>query len=175
MLEQAAPHAPQFERLVLVFVSQLSVVAVQFFIGAAHATHTALVVSQTERKCGDGEVQAAAGETCDDGNTDTETCSYGDKECTACAADCKGVAARYCGDGKTTDNEQCDDGNTVTEHCAYGEQSCMVCNANSQTSSGVTSYSGDGTPDADNGEACDDGNTSDGDGCRATSQVESST
>ena len=35
--------------------------------------------------CGDGIVNGDEG--CDDGNTDTEVCAYGDVECTVCAAD----------------------------------------------------------------------------------------
>ena len=48
--------------------------------------------------------------------------------------------------------EACDDGNTVTESCAYGETSCTVCDASCGEVAGTTSYCGDGTLDAVNGE-----------------------
>ena len=39
--------------------------------------------------CGDGVVQSAEGEGCDDGNSDTEACAYGAASCTVCTADCQ--------------------------------------------------------------------------------------
>jgi fibro-slime domain-containing protein len=49
--------------------------------------------------CGDGQVQAFAGEVCDDGKNDG---SYG-----SCATNCKGFGA-YCGDGIKNGSEDCD-------------------------------------------------------------------
>lgn len=49
--------------------------------------------------CGDGQVQAFAGEVCDDGVNDG---SYG-----SCATDCRGFGG-YCGDGIRNGPEQCD-------------------------------------------------------------------
>ncbi len=55
----------------------------------------------TAPACGDGELNEAAGELCDDGNTkDTDTCT----------AACKPAA---CGDGFTQTGEGCDDGGTL--------------------------------------------------------------
>jgi cysteine-rich repeat protein len=159
--------------------------------------------------CGNGVVEA--GEQCDDGNTTTEACAYGQASCTVCNATCQRVAgatsfcgdgvvdaahgeacddgnglsgdgcsatcqvetpAPVCGNGVVEAGEQCDDGNTITEACAYGQASCMVCGAACQRVAGATSFCGDGVVDAAHGEACDDGNQVSGDGCSATCQVE---
>jgi cysteine-rich repeat protein len=65
--------------------------------------------------CGNGTVEA--GETCDDGNTVTEKCAYGQTSCLVCNAVCQEVAGEtsYCGDyiTDTGNGEQCDDGGTV--------------------------------------------------------------
>ena len=123
-----------------------------------------------------GNTVTEAGETCDDGNTTTETCNYGQTSCTVCDATCQSVAGatNYCGDSTVDagDGETCDDGNSTTETCTYGEESCTVCNATCQSVAGATSYCGDNTVDASNGETCDDGDTVGGDGCDATCQSE---
>jgi hypothetical protein len=62
--------------------------------------------------CGDGTTQGGNGETCDDSNTVTESCAYGQTSCTVCNASCKSVAGATsrCGDGITdmTNGEECD-------------------------------------------------------------------
>ena len=111
--------------------------------------------------CGDNTTNTTAGEACDDGNTVTETCTYGQTSCTVCNATCQSVAGAtsYCGDSSTDagNGETCDDSNAVTETCTYGQTSCTVCNATCQSVAGATSYCGDGTTDTGNGETCDDG------------------
>ncbi len=105
--------------------------------------------------CGNGI--ATAGEQCDDGNTTTETCVYGEMSCEVCASDCtttNGVTA-YCGDSETNGDETCDDGNTETETCLYGEMSCEVCASDCTTTNGATAYCGDSETNGD--EGCDDG------------------
>jgi cysteine-rich repeat protein len=67
--------------------------------------------------CGDSTTDGTNGETCDDGNTTTETCAYGQTSCTVCNSSCASAAGAtsYCGDS-TTDSgngETCDDGNTA--------------------------------------------------------------
>ena len=41
--------------------------------------------------CGDEVVNAAAGETCDDGNDTIEACEYGESSCTVCGPSCTEV------------------------------------------------------------------------------------
>ncbi len=114
--------------------------------------------------CGDGAVDAAHGETCDDGNQVS-----GD----GCSATCR-IETAVCGNGVVEAGEQCDDGNAVTERCAYGQTSCTVCGATCQEVPGGTSFCGDGAVDATHGEECDDGNQVSGDLCSATCQSETS-
>ncbi|MDH5717326.1 MAG: SUMF1/EgtB/PvdO family nonheme iron enzyme [Spirochaetia bacterium] len=107
--------------------------------------------------CGDGIIQAVAGEACDDANAD---------ETDACLSSCQ-VAS--CGDGFIQAGvETCDDSNTVTETCAYGETSCTVCDAACGSTAGAVSFCGDGVTDGANGEDCDDANAIDTDACLNT-------
>ncbi|RVU40707.1 DUF4215 domain-containing protein [Lujinxingia sediminis] len=87
--------------------------------------------------CGDGVVNTAAGEACDDGG-----------ESEACNADC---TAAQCGDGvvNTAAGEACDDGNTIDTDACTNACELATC--------------GDGVVQA--GEACDDGNDIDDDAC----------
>jgi len=131
-------------------------------------------VDCTLRKCGDGLRNAAAGEACD---TVFET--------PGCDADC---TAAVCGDGVVNRQalEDCDDGNTVDNGngCSAGCKFNNVCGngvvqaqAEQCDSSGVDSAScdfdctvpdcPDGHRNAAAGEACDDGNFDDGDGCKS--------
>ena len=141
--------------------------------------------------CGDGVVNASAGEACDDGNAD---------ESDGCLNDC---TLSSCGDGVVDPLEECDDGNVVTEACDYGETSCVVCSDACVLEAGDTSFCGDGVADlmfgeicdtagesatcnddctvaacgdaiinAAAGETCDDGNAADGDGCSSQCQLE---
>lgn len=109
--------------------------------------------------CGDGVVLGS--EQCDDMNTVTESCTYGQTACTVCSATCQMVAGAtsYCGDSTTdmTNMEMCDDGNAMTESCTYGALSCTVCNATCQSVAGATSFCGDSATDPAQ-EDCDDGN-----------------
>lgn len=83
--------------------------------------------------CGDGVLNAAAGELCDDGNT-----TGGD----GCAADC--ISVEICGNGTRDVNEVCDDGNTLPgDGCSGNCLSTEVC----------------GNSIVDVGEKCDDGTT----------------
>ncbi len=94
-------------------------------------------------ECGNEVVED--GEACDDGNDDNTD---------ACLDSCEEPS---CGDGYVwADNEECDDGGE-TDLC---DDDCTapVC--------------GDGTLNASAGEACDDGNNEDGDGCTADCMME---
>jgi hypothetical protein len=64
--------------------------------------------------CGDGNTDGANGEQCDDGNTVTEVCAYGQTACTVCTGACTSVsgATSFCGDGlrDAGNGEGCDAG-----------------------------------------------------------------
>jgi cysteine-rich repeat protein len=129
--------------------------------------------SASSARCGDGHVDAD--EACDDGNAETEACAYGLADCSVCDDTCHYTAGAVhsCGDGQTDrPDEACDDGNQVGESCAYGQHECSVCGPDCQNQAGATSFCGDGMIQDAHGEQCDDGNTSGGDGCDATCQVE---
>lgn len=122
--------------------------------------------------CGNGAVEIS--EQCDDGNTTTELCVYGESICTICNSECKSVIGipLFCGNGVIDTGEQCDDGNSVTETCEYGEQSCEVCDSSCKSVPGSTSYCGDGDIDFLNNEMCEDGNTVSNDGCSSDCKVD---
>jgi cysteine-rich repeat protein len=95
--------------------------------------------------CGDGTPNATAGETCDDANlVDGDGC---DSNCTPTG----------CGNGIITAGEDCDDGG----ESATCDDDCTAAAC------------GDGTLNQAAGEACDDGNTADGDCCSAGCGFES--
>lgn len=78
-----------------------------------------------------------------------------------------------CGNGVVEGDEQCDDGNREREVCSYGETSCTVCGPDCTNIEGHTRYCGDGAIQEGQGEECDDGGTTAGDGCSPTCEVES--
>jgi cysteine-rich repeat protein len=109
----------------------------------------------TAAGCGNGVLEPASGEICDDGNL-----SSGDH----CSADCKSL--EECGDGVTDFS--------VGEHCDCGDAAPAPfgCNGINSMAAGATcrpdctfGRCGDGIVDV--AEFCDDGNTLPGDGCRA--------
>jgi len=132
--------------------------------------------------CGDGVLNAAQGEYCDDGNT---TANDG---CSSCQVDagytcpsagslCKVIES--CGDGKLSValGEQCDDGNAVgSDGCS--SQCFTEVNYTCPTPGSLcTSTVVCGDKKVTGAETCDDGNTVNGtngvlDGCSATCQVQ---
>ena len=66
--------------------------------------------------CGNGITETC--ETCDDGNTTTESCPY-NQVCNVCAADCVTtvVDGGSCGDNIVNGPEECDDGGVATANC----------------------------------------------------------
>ncbi len=82
--------------------------------------------SAPPRGCGDGV--RAADEECDDGNTITESCAYGQMSCAVCDASCHQVqgATSYCGDFSTDSSagEECDPPDMVD--CDF---ECRFCGA----------------------------------------------
>jgi len=142
--------------------------------------------------CGDGIIQGAFGEQCDNG-TAMNTGAYG-----MCNPDCK--PGPRCGDGVVQggDGEQCDNGFNLTdyvkhptatdcapsckrprscgdgvvdfpfEHCDNGPANTSNGAYNSCTTECVLGpRCGDGIVQAAAGEQCDDGNRVNGDGCSA--------
>ena len=106
-------------------------------------------------ECGDGHVNIAAGEDCEDpdGNRITERCPEDEPDCLVCGRECTTVAGSYCGDGVVNDSygEECDDGNDDnTDGCL---SSCLLARC------------GDGFVRA-GVEACDDANQVETDACR---------
>lgn len=105
--------------------------------------------------CGNSAVEQ--GETCDDGNTVTESCAYGETGCQVCDANCRmgPGAASYCGDGSldAANGEECDEP-LASSDCAYGVTACDVCDGDCTVQAGSTSFCGDGWVDWPN-EDCD--------------------
>ncbi|MDH5716307.1 MAG: DUF4215 domain-containing protein [Spirochaetia bacterium] len=104
-------------------------------------------VNCTSPNCGDGILNAIAGEQCEDGNT---TANDG------CSSTCQ---LEYCGDNIVNGTESCDDG--VATQTATCEAYCSK-----------TPACGDGIINALASEQCEDGNTTAGDGCDASCLVE---
>ncbi len=139
--------------------------------------------------CGNGKLEGS--EVCDDGNTtandgcdadcklsDGTTCT-GDNQCHSGVCDptsntCE--PANQCGNGKLEGSEVCDDGNTASgDSC---EADCRLpngggCTSDAECSSGLCvngtcqpqNSCGNGNVEVANGEACDDANSTPGDGC----------
>lgn len=119
-----------------------------------------IVVQQRRERCGNGIIET--NEQCDDGNA-----AGGD----GCSSTCQTERAA-CGNGvfELWAYETCDDGNQITEKCDYGLTQCRVCNAECRLVAGVVSVCGDGIVNGP--ETCDDGNTTNGDGCNDTCKFE---
>jgi cysteine-rich repeat protein len=116
----------------------------------ARVTQIYVVVNYTPPSvCGNGETES--GETCDDGNTTTEACTYGEESCTVCNSSCQSVAGdiTFCGDGLINGEEQCDDGNLVNGDgcsntctfeawyvCMEMPSDCTTCNPGTEPNEG---------------------------------------
>ena len=140
--------------------------------GAGGATNP---TSVNTKNCGDGVLETANGEACDDGNT-----NGGDGCNKLCQLEagflCKDPGKpctdiRVCGNGVLTSDETCDDGNTVSgDGCS---SDCKTVETGYQCrvpGKHCTPLCGDGK--LYGGEKCDDGNTANGDGCSSTCQIE---
>jgi len=140
------------------------------YIGVGHDKYQQGVIDKFRifnRALTSAEISAGAlegnYEACDDGNADN---------CDTCTTSCTIRGENICGDGYQCGGEQCDDGNTVTEKCAYGltVPNGTVCSSSCGAVPCLVTYCGDGTIDGDNGEECDDSNTSNCDLCSGTCQ-----
>ncbi len=132
--------------------------------------------------CGDGVLDT--GEVCDAGALNGEA--------NRCAADCLGITVPVCGNGVVEDGEACDGadiGNSTypcradcrpgfcgdgiwdpVEACDDGVDNGNPHRCNTSCGGPTAAVVGNGAVEA--GEACDDGNRDDGDGCSATGSVE---
>jgi cysteine-rich repeat protein len=151
--------------------SRATVAGDSLYIGYGIFSQTGGVRAYT--LCGNDALDGA--EVCDDGNrADGDGC---DSNCTATACG-NGVAStgEACDDGNLTDGDGCDSnctstgcGNGITtagEACDTGGES-TTCDADcTQTACG------DGVRNRTAGEECDDGNTTGGDCCPASCQVD---
>jgi cysteine-rich repeat protein len=102
-------------------------------------------------ECGNGELEDS--EECDDGNTVTENCAYGEDTCTVCGEFCTLVSGipQTCGDGVVQSDEECDDGNGVDGGAGNSNEEADACRENC-----LNPFCSDGVADSD--EECDDGN-----------------
>ena len=100
------------------------------------------VATCVQTVCGNGLVEP--GEACDDGNTVSEDCRYGERACNVCNANCEIEAGdvKYCGDGLVSGLEECDDGGINDENCPYEMSECEVCDADCRVQAGITRVCG---------------------------------
>ncbi|MBN1610461.1 MAG: DUF4215 domain-containing protein [Polyangiaceae bacterium] len=131
-----------------------------------------IVGAKCKPLCGDGKIILP--EQCDDGNT-----TDGDGCAATCQAEpgwvCDPLPCKrtVCGNTVVEPGEACDDGNAVPyDGCSptcQTEPRCGTYNAQGTTPTSATgacrSACGDGILIRGAGEECDDGNTTDGDGC----------
>ena len=121
----------------------------------APGTYTATCRPEcTYAKCGDGVIDTAMGEECDDGVANDDAAPL------ACRTNCK---FPKCGDGILDPGEQCDDSNLDNfDACT---DMCQLAKCGDSIRKTVSS-SGPGIAVQPANEACDDGNVFSGDYCR---------
>jgi len=125
--------------------------------------------------CGNGKVER--GESCDDGNAiGGDTCS------SVCLNEGSTVVENICGNGITESSagEACDDGNRqsgdgCSATCLLEGYSSFTVNGEAICGDGIVNRGTDGELANSRGEACDDGNVLNGDGCSARCLFEGTT
>ena len=114
-------------------------------------------INPPKAKCGNGKIES--GEVCDEGSQPTEGCI----ECKSitdgwsCSAE-NTPCTRNCGNGREDPNEACDEGKKKTAGCS--DDCKTITDKWKCPAFGEACYSpecGDGIPDTDRGEQCDDG------------------
>lgn len=145
------------QRTILLFISCLPFAACSGYDGHDGGPPDASTTFP-EPICGNGYLDIAGVEECDDGNTISgDGCSA---QCTvehgyACAPG--DVCVPFCGDAIVEPGEMCDDGNAI------GGDGCSADCTLEECAPGGCNGCGDGVLQP--GEVCDDGNTLSGDGC----------
>jgi len=83
-------------------------------VGQSRTTSVTVNSGTNNQFCGNSTTDS--GETCDDGNAITESCTYGLTSCSVCNATCQQVAGNtaYCSNHIVDAQEQCDDGNALS-------------------------------------------------------------
>ena len=117
--------------------------------------------------CGDGIINR--NEQCDSGTQNGLVCNPGyASSCTYCNANCETtvVEGPYCGDTLINGNEECELNIDCNDQNQFTDDYCTGC----ECSHIDELVCGDGN--IDEGEACDDANTVDNDGCNAVCQRE---
>ncbi|MBU1029056.1 Ig-like domain-containing protein, partial [Patescibacteria group bacterium] len=123
-----------------------------------------------------GDRIRADGEACDDGNTrDGDGCSRdclneGTVQLCTIATPAGELCVSSCGNGLTEPGEECDDGNTnrgdgCSANCLYEGALVGACPPPVPGDPPPMNCCGNGVVEAGFGEACDDGNASNNDGC----------
>ena len=114
------------------------------------------------RFCGDATLDAPDGEACDNGQ-DNQTHWPVAPPADACSATCD-TTLTWCGDATLNGPEACDNGqNLDPDYSPATPAAPAPCTAACTT----PRFCGDAILDAPDGEACDDGNNTDADGCSA--------
>lgn len=115
-------------------------------------------------RCGDGFVDTAGGEDCDDAN------DVAGDGCTVCRFDCK--AAADCDDKNDCTTNTCDKTAPAKPVCkaapvADGTTCALASGGSGKCSASACVKAGCGNKIVEAGEDCDDGNADDADGCKA--------
>ena len=140
--------------------------------------------SQCAQTCGDG--LRAVGEFCDDGNLlSGDGCSLNCEVETGWNCLTQNLWPTYChpicNDGLKFDPEQCDNGprtdpdipDGCSDTCVVETGwSCVGVDGDPSSCAPTETFCGNGVYEFAKGEACDDGNSFDGDGCSSTCQQE---
>ena len=125
-----------------VFIFTFFMLSLSLFVASLSAAYT----------CGNGKKEQ--GEVCDWGSNNSDTAPN------SCRTDCR---MAYCGDGVIDNGEECDDGQYTVDH-PQSTQCRSYCKL-PRCGDGVVDNGTRTNPNRTYNEMCDDGNTSNEDGC----------